>query len=603
EPPGGPTIDAVLVGVTTAPEHLDDPTPAAYFSAALLEQPVGAGGTHMVVTLAPGATVDDLAAALESVPGHEELYFDSGRVVSDSLRDAVRAQAVGLAILTLVAGVAVVAALGQLFVRHLGGRAVEHRPLLALGYTRSQVLIEQVVWTALVGGTGAVIGTLGAALTSPLFPRGFVRQLDPDFRRAHLDPALLAVGCLLVAALLVAWVGVGAVASRRTPTGVRPSALADAVARAGLGPSAVTGVRFALGRARGGSSPRATLTTLGVGIAGVVASIVFAASVGRLVGDPARFGTNYDAVISNGFGSGPPAELPSLADDPAVRAATRMATTTLSADGGDVTIVGVDQVQGSLRPHVVNGAFPTAPDEIALGGVTARQHGLDIGDRMTLARGSGASLTYRLVGTVVMPAPSFGQGGGHGGAMLLSGLRRLEPDVEPDSLIIRFEPGTELPPTLHGFLLNRGSELPPPADVVNIDRARPVPIMLAVVIGALAALTLAHALITSVRRRRRDLAVLRSIGASRRWVGRVVHAQASALAGIAVVIGVPLGVFAGRLVFRAFAGRLGLVADPATPLAILAATVVAVLVIGNLSASVPAWTARRLSLPGLLRAE
>ena len=66
-----------------------------------------------------------------------------------------------------------------------------------------------------------------------------------------------------------------------------------------------------------------------------------------------------------------------------------------------------------------------------------------------------------------------------------------------------------------------------PAAIINVARARSVPYVVAGVLVVLALLNLAHHLILSAPRRRRDLAVLRALGADSRWVTGVVHWQAS----------------------------------------------------------------------------
>jgi hypothetical protein len=86
-------------------------------------------------------------------------------------------------------------------------------------------------------------------------------------------------------------------------------------------------------------------------------------------------------------------------------------------------------------------------------------------------------------------------------------------------------------------------------------------------------------------------------------VGRVVHIQATALGLTALAIGVPLGVVAGRVTFRAFADRLGLVSTPVVPVVIIGSIAVAVLVIANVAASLPARRARHVPVSTLLRYE
>jgi ABC-type lipoprotein release transport system permease subunit len=53
-------------------------------------------------------------------------------------------------------------------------------------------------------------------------------------------------------------------------------------------------------------------------------------------------------------------------------------------------------------------------------------------------------------------------------------------------------------------------------------------------------------LFTGVRRRRRDLAVLKTLGLTRSQLLKLVSWQASALATVALLAGLPLGALAGR---------------------------------------------------------
>src|SRR5207249_4838383 len=108
-----------------------------------------------------------------------------------------------------------------------------------------------------------------------------------------------------------------------------------------------------------------------------------------------------------------------------------------------------------------------------------------------------------------------------------------------------------------------------PVDLVNFGRVQNLPVVLAGLLGALAAMTLTHLLVTSTRRRRRELAVLKTIGFAPRQVQRAVGAQATTLAAVALVVGVPLGVIIGRWAWTLFAHQLGIVAVPAVPLAML----------------------------------
>ncbi len=83
----------------------------------------------------------------------------------------------------------------------------------------------------------------------------------------------------------------------------------------------------------------------------------------------------------------------------------------------------------------------------------------------------------------------------------------------------------------------------------------------------------------------------------------VIGWQASAILVIACVVGVPLGVAAGRWVWASFAASLGVVPVTVIPGIALLAGFAALLVAGNLLAAVPASIAARTRPAAILRAE
>ena len=78
------------------------------------------------------------------------------------------------------------------------------------------------------------------------------------------------------------------------------------------------------------------------------------------------------------------------------------------------------------------------------------------------------------------------------------------------------------------------------SDVRNLSRVRDTPLALGVVLALLAAATLAHVLVTSVCRRRRDFAVLKVLGMERGDILRVVGWQAAAISLAALAVGLLL---------------------------------------------------------------
>ena len=132
---------------------------------------------------------------------------------------------------------------------------------------------------------------------------------------------------------------------------------------------------------------------------------------------------------------------------------------------------------------------------------------------------------------------------------------------------------------------------------------RTTPIVLAGLLALLALLTVAHALVTGVRRRRRDLALLKTLGFTRGQVSGAVAWQASTIGVIALVVGIPLGVVLGRWAWSALANNLGTVSEPIVPIALLLVAIPVVLVLLNAVAYLPGRVAARLRPATVLRSE
>jgi predicted lysophospholipase L1 biosynthesis ABC-type transport system permease subunit len=102
-----------------------------------------------------------------------------------------------------------------------------------------------------------------------------------------------------------------------------------------------------------------------------------------------------------------------------------------------------------------------------------------------------------------------------------------------------------------------------------------------------------HALVTTVRRRRRDLAVLRSIGFTGRQSRLAIAWQSTIFAVAGIVIGVPIGILTARLVWRSLADNFPLVYVPPIALAAVLLIGPAALAIVNALAAGPARAALR----------
>jgi putative ABC transport system permease protein len=126
---------------------------------------------------------------------------------------------------------------------------------------------------------------------------------------------------------------------------------------------------------------------------------------------------------------------------------------------------------------------------------------------------------------------------------------------------------------------------------------------LAGVLAVLGLAVLAQLIVLSGRHHRRDFAILRSIGLLQRQVSAITAWQASTLAALALLAGLPLGVAAGRWAWALFATGLGVPADAAIPATVILVIAPAVLLAANAVAFGPGRAAARLHPAEVLRAE
>jgi predicted lysophospholipase L1 biosynthesis ABC-type transport system permease subunit len=270
-------------------------------------------------------------------------------------------------------------------------------------------------------------------------------------------------------------------------------------------------------------------------------------------------------------------------------------------------LVRFEPVKGNLMPRLLSGRLPRAPDEIMLGRRSADSLRRHVGDEVRL-RGAQGAATLRVVGIGVVPGIGGIDGVGDGGVVTPAGFARVNgaSDTNVAAVTTRADVSTASARRLAGRI---GSQTPPaggeglPPTIANVARIRRVPIALAALLGVLALMTMLHALYMSIRSRRLDLAIMKSLGANRPWIARVAHWQATLLAMVPLLVGVPLGVLAGARLFRVFADRIGAVPDPTIPTVALSVIVLGALALANLAALLPARRARRLPTATLLRVE
>jgi predicted lysophospholipase L1 biosynthesis ABC-type transport system permease subunit len=96
---------------------------------------------------------------------------------------------------------------------------------------------------------------------------------------------------------------------------------------------------------------------------------------------------------------------------------------------------------------------------------------------------------------------------------------------------------------------------------------------------------------------------LKTLGFGRWQLRHAVAWQATTIAAIALLVGLPAGVAGGRWAWRYLATQLGVLPEPAVPLITIIITIPAALVLANLIATAPGQAAARTQPATILRTE
>jgi hypothetical protein len=548
---------------------------------------------------------------------------------------AIKPESIALGAFGIIAAMAALLISAQVIGRQTRLATDELGTLQALG-------ADPVITTldGLIGIVGAVV--IGAVLAvgvavglSPLAPIGPVRPVDPT-PGVSFDATVLGLGFVVLVVVLSALAAVFsyraaprlADARRRRSEG-RRSGAANTAAALGLPAPAVTGVRFALepGVGRNAVPVRSAILGAALAVIVVVATVTFSTSLNALVSHPRLYGWNWDAILSAGGGSGNiPDHLATrlLDHDHSVLSWSGAYSYDLHIDGQVIPVLG-QRPGTAVQPPLLSGQRLTAPDQVVLGAITLAQLHKHIGDTVTERAGTGPSRTLKIVGVDTMP--TIGAGGGPHlemgtGALLSYTLIPSaardpfnDPTTGPQEIFVNFRPGvshrtataslnriaSQLSNTFN-FGVFTGPVLRP-AEIINYRTMGTTPAVLgsALAVGAVVALGLT--LVASVRRRRRDLALLKTLGATRRQLASVVAWQSTVAVVIGTVVGVPLGIVLGRVLWTLFANEIHAVPAPDVPVFTIVFIALGALVLANVVAAIPGRLAARTPTAILLRAE
>jgi hypothetical protein len=626
--PAGPTVSVRVVGIVRSPSDVGAGTSQT------------SGAPDAFLTPAFHTTYRDRIAAFEGVsrvrlrqgeldlPAFTEaarrIYSDDPEFVvapssveTATVEDAIGVVDVGLLVFAAAAGLAGLVALGQALSRHISHAAIDQSVLAGLGMTRSQRIAAALLALVPSAAGGALIGAVGAVLASPLMPIGLARQAEPD-PGLSFDAVVIGLGLVGMVLVTLALSAAGAwrptkttLADGAVPSGrSRSSGVAQAMAAAGLPPSATTGARMALepGRGRTAVPVRSGLAGVVVGSAGLVAAAVFTTSLAALADTPARYGWSWDANVPGATsGGGEPVVEQyggELVTDAAISDLAAVSIGHANMAGGYIHVLGFSALKGSVTPTVIEGRYAQGPDEVVLGAATLRRLGAGMGDSVE-APGLEGPVALRIVGRAAIPSLDTDGVAGDGALMTPEGAERLATTQSHSELVLNWAPGIDKEGARQDLEQRVGVVLPDkaPSDVTSLQEVENLPSALALFLGLLAVLAVGHALVVTVQRRARDLAVLKVLGFRPRQVSATVAWEASLMVLLGLGLGGPLGIAAGRWAWTLVANGVGVVNRPEVPLVALGLTVPAALLMANVVAAVPAWAAARARPAVALRTE
>ncbi len=562
-------------------------------------------------------------------------YYHVTSVVEEQAEQSVKPEALALALFGLIAGVAVLLIAAQAIARLVSGLSIDREILRSLGADPADTVLDGMVGLGGAVLLGSLLAAAFAVALSPLAPLGPVRQVEPhhgvsvDWTVLGLGTAALFVVLLALAFFLSYRDAPHLVAVRRRRNPQQGSAVVSAAASAGLSAPATAGIRFALERGRGRSAVPVRSSILGtlLAVVVVVGSLTFGNSLDTFISHPALYGWNWNYILesNSGYGAMPvKASGTLLAHDHQVTAWTGAYYSYENIDGMSVPVLG-EQPGGAVQPSILQGHGFEADNQVVLGTETLQRLHKTIGDTVTVDTGGRPAL-LTIVGTATMPTVGVGHGlhlsMGTGAVLYQQLIPLADQDIQqegngPNVYFIRTRPGVSgaeatrsLDNVANGISTAAGqpqsvtlSGVQHPAQIVNYRTMGSTPAFLAgaLALGAVSALGLT--LGASVRRRRRDLALLKTLGFTRRQLASTVAWQASVSVGIGTVIGVPLGVALGRTLWVLFAEELYAVPHPTVSLPSIVLVIVAALVLANLVAAIPGWRAARTPTALVLRAE
>jgi hypothetical protein len=602
---------------------------------ALTRKMAGCCGSYFWTGLKLARGQRDVAAVqqgyIRRAPAGTPPIFRVTSVVEDQGERAVRPESVAAAVFGLIAALIALVLATQAIRRKIVGGRSPRGVLRAVGASPLTLVLEAVLGILCAIAAGVVLAVGVAVAVSPAAPLGVLHRLEPA-PGVSFDWLVLGVGAaLFLVVLFVAAVALACGDVLARPRGAGDRRWTAVTAKLGLPVAARAGVGFAFEPDPGGYSRPAGPGIFGTVVALVilVGSLVFGASLSNLVSHPPLYGWAWDVemLAGSGYGNIPAGQVSQmLARDPDVATWAGAFFAAVEINGHNVPVLAT--TTNRVGPPVLTGHGVAGPAQILVGPETLAAVGSHVGGTVRVFN-SQATLRMRVTGTATMPAIGVGHGShlslGIGAVLPATALpaaleNRNTPSSPalqgPNTILVRFRPGVDrsaaaqrlarIAGRLSAIRSTDGVQVLPvqhPAEIVNYRTMGTAPLVLAGLLAAGAVVALVLSLAASVRRRSRELALLKALGFVRGQLIAAVLWQALVTVAIGTAVGIPLGVAAGRFLWTRFAGELYVVPQPVISPATVLAVTVAALAVATLTAVLPGWRAARTPIATVLRAE
>jgi hypothetical protein len=569
--------------------------------------------------------------------------------VTQTVELAVKPESVALGAFGIIAALVCLILSVQALSRQLRQGNDDRQILQSLGASRSDTFAESMIGTVASVFLGVALAVVVTVALSPLAPLGPVRAIYPG-RGISWDWTVLGLGVVVL--LVVLGSSSVLIALANSPQRIRSAQFkgprrSGAVRRLqllGLPLAPTMGAHFALESPRGrGEVPvRSILVGAVLAVTLMTTTLTFASGLHTLVSRPALYGWNWNYML-NPSSDVPPSVLPMLNHDPDVAQWSGVDYNILTIDGQSVPML-LAANAAKVSPPILAGHAVRNKHQIVIGNQTLALLHKRIGQTVMVSYGSPSSAPIYLaptpltiVGTATFPAVGYASsiaehtsmGVGalvstgietrsfasatssndqnfngpelvfvrfHSGVSAAAGKRNLEGIARDANAVFKKDPGGA-----GNIVTVLGVQRP--AQIVDYRTIGATPVFLATGLASGAVIGLALTLIASVRRRRRDLAIMKTLGFTRRMLAAAVAWQATVDGLIGAVAGIPIGIILGRELWTLFARDINAVPQPTVPALALVLVGFGSIVVAVIAA---AWPGRNAATtpPGLvLRSE